>query len=72
VTREFTHKRETINSNTPIMEKEEISIPSIVLQWSNWSAWDDLKVDARYGGGVKVPNGEPGVYEVKYPADHFP
>jgi hypothetical protein len=48
------------------MAKEEISIPLIVLEWSNWSSWDGLKVDVRSGMGVKVPNGEPGVYEVKY------
>ncbi len=48
------------------MEKEEISIPSTVLEWSAWVAWGDLEVDARYGNGVKVPNGEPGVYEVKH------
>lgn len=48
------------------MEREEIRIPLIVLEWSEWVAWDDLKVDARHGGGVKVPNQKPGVYEVKY------
>lgn len=47
------------------MEKEEVTIPKILLTWSKWVAWDDLKVDARYGGGVRVPT-EPGVYEVKY------
>ncbi len=47
------------------MEKEEISIPAIVLEWSDWFAWDDFKVDARNGNGVKVPNGSPGVYEAK-------
>lgn len=66
MTREFTHKYETINSGTTTIEREEITIPSFVLEWSNWWAWDDLKVDARQGDGVKVPNREPGVYEVKY------
>lgn len=64
--REFTHKYEASNSMTQMMEKEEITIPPIVLEWSIWFAWEDLKVDARCGGGVKVPNGEPGVYEAKY------
>jgi len=48
------------------MERIEINIPPVVLEWSEWVPWDDLKVDARYGSGVKVPNREPGVYEVKY------
>jgi len=46
------------------MEKEEIKIPPIELEWSNWIPWDDLKADAR-GGGIKVPNKKPGVYEAK-------
>ena len=48
------------------MEEEVINIPSIVLKWSEWVSWNDLKIDARYGGGVRVPNYWPGVYEVKY------
>lgn len=48
------------------MERQEISIPPIVLEWSEWVPWDQLKVDARYGGGVKVPNRVAGVYEVKH------
>jgi hypothetical protein len=48
------------------MERQEVSIPTIVLEWSDWFSWDDLKVDARYGSGVNVPNDAPGVYEVKY------
>jgi len=47
------------------LAKEVINIPPIVLEWSDWIPWDDLKADARYGG-VKVPNGVPGVYEAKY------
>jgi len=47
------------------MEREAVAIPPIVLDWSDWTAWSDLKVDARYGGGVRVPNREPGVYEAK-------
>lgn len=48
------------------MERIEINIPPVVLEWSEWVPWDDLKVDARYGSGVRVPNREAGVYEVKY------
>ena len=46
--------------------EEIINIESIVLRWSDWVSWDDLKIDARHGGGVRVPNYIPGVYEVKY------
>jgi excinuclease UvrABC nuclease subunit len=46
------------------MDKEVINIGSIVLRWSEWFSWDELKSDARYGG-VSVPS-EKGVYEVKY------
>jgi len=48
------------------MEREIIIIPPIVLEWSEWFAWDDLKIDARHSGGVKVPNREAGVYEARY------
>jgi hypothetical protein len=48
------------------MEVEMIVIPAIYLGWSDWVAWDSLKVDARSGAGVRIPNGFPGVYEVKY------
>jgi excinuclease UvrABC nuclease subunit len=50
------------------VEKEEINIPTILLEWSAWVPWDDLKIDVRYGGGVRVPT-EPGVYQVKYRDD---
>ena len=46
--------------------EEIINIEPIVLRWSDWVSWDDLKIDARHGGGVRVPNYIPGVYEVKY------
>ncbi len=46
--------------------KEVINIETIVLNWSEWVSWNELLVDARFGGGVKVPNYLPGVYEVKY------
>ena len=48
------------------MDGEMINISPIILKWSDWVSWDALKVDARQGGGVRVPNHEPGVYEVKY------
>jgi len=47
------------------MDRETISIPAITLEWNEWIAWNDLQVDARRGG-VKVPNGMPGVYEVRH------
>lgn len=48
------------------MERQIIKIPVIELEWSHWVPWDDLKIDARKKGGVRVPNKKPGVYEVKY------
>lgn len=47
------------------MEIETIKIPPIQLRWSAWVSWEDLRDDAR-GGGIKVPNKEPGVYEARY------
>lgn len=46
------------------MTTEKIDIGSILLDWSEWVSWDELKADARMGG-IKVPNYEPGVYEAK-------
>lgn len=48
------------------MEREIIKFPSIELKWSDWISWDELKVDARRDKGIKVPNKQPGVYEVRY------
>lgn len=48
------------------MEIEIIKIPRIKIKWSNWTPWDELKIDARGRSGIKVPNKKPGVYEVKY------
>ena len=48
------------------MDRETFNIPPITLEWSDWVSWDELVIDARGGGGVRVPNHEPGVYEVKY------
>ncbi len=47
------------------MESEIIDIPQIVLSWSEWFFWNDLKEDAR-SGGIKIPNKIPGVYEVRF------
>jgi hypothetical protein len=47
------------------MDIEIIEIPRIELRWSEWYGWEELKEDAR-SGGIKIPNGVPGVYEVKY------
>jgi len=45
--------------------RQVITIPSIVLEWSDWVAWGELLRDARRRGIVRVPNRRPGVYEVK-------
>ena len=47
------------------MEIEILEIPRIELRWSEWQRWEELKEDAR-SGGIKIPNGIPGVYEAKY------
>ena len=48
------------------MGEEMINIPPIMLKWSDWVSWGDLVIDARGEGGVRIPNQEPGVYEVRY------
>ena len=47
------------------MESVTLHIPPIELEWSDWVQWNSLKVDSRSGAGVIVPNGVPGVYEVR-------
>jgi len=47
------------------MVKQKIEIPPIELEWSDWVLWTDLKLDVRESG-IRVPNGQPGVYEAKY------
>ena len=47
------------------MESQTISIPPIILRWSEWTMWNDLLIDARSGTGILIPNGESGVYEVR-------
>jgi len=48
------------------MEKEVLNIPQIELSWSEWVSWNQFLIDSRSGEGVIVPNGIPGVYEVRY------
>ncbi len=48
---------------------EVIVIPPIALDWSEWRTWEQIKLDARFEGGVTVPNRVSGVYEVRYKED---
>jgi hypothetical protein len=48
------------------MNEETIILPPIILRWSAWTPWADLLVDSRSGAGIMIPNGVPGVYEVRY------
>jgi len=52
-----------------VSELTRLEIGTIVLEWSPWTAWQDVLVDNRGGLGISIPNRTPGVYEVKY-ADH--
>jgi hypothetical protein len=57
----FTKQREWL-----CVEREVMVISSIELEWSDWSAWEDIKADERRKNvTVRVPK-EPGVYEAKY------
>ena len=47
-----------------MMEIQEINIPQIHLEWSAWADWNEVMKDAR-SGGIRIPNGKPGVYEVR-------
>jgi hypothetical protein len=48
-------------------KEEPIHIPPILLEWSDWTPWSDLAIDARaLGSGVRVPNNTPGVYEARH------
>jgi len=47
------------------MDLNRIIIPPITLHWSSWIRWKTLEPHARSPGGVAVPNGRPGVYEVR-------
>jgi hypothetical protein len=46
------------------MEKDIIRIPEIVLEWSAWNLWENLKTDGQTGVDIRIPK-EPGVYEVR-------
>jgi hypothetical protein len=48
------------------MEREEIVILLIVLDWTDWVAWTDVELDARtYPARDRLPD-TLGVYEAKY------
>lgn len=42
-----------------------IELPDVVLKWSSWHKWDDLKRDTRESG-IFVPNKKCGVYEARH------
>lgn len=46
------------------MRSQDIHIPPVHLEWSEWVSWNRLVRDAR-SGGIYIPNGKPGVYEVR-------
>ena len=46
------------------MEKQTIDLGTVTLQWSDWFPWDSIKADARFPGGISIPNFKSGVYEV--------
>ncbi len=48
------------------MKAQEIKIPDILLSWSDWTKWDEIINGARNNDGVNIPNGKPGVYEVRF------
>lgn len=50
-------------------EQTRLEIGVIVLDWDPWIPWRDVLVANRGGAGVHIPNGVPGVYEVRY-VDH--
>jgi hypothetical protein len=54
---------------TTMGERMILEIGTITLDWSDWAPWTALLADARGGAGVPIPNGQPGVYEVKR-SDH--
>lgn len=46
------------------MKKQKLHIGLIVLRWSKWCPWNELKKDARREG-IKIPDRKAGVYEAK-------
>ncbi len=53
----------------PMGNRVILEIGMITLDWSDWAPWTALLADARGATGVPIPNGRPGVYEVKL-SDH--
>jgi len=52
------------DEGTPAAQVQALELPPIVLAWSAWTRWDDLRQDERLRTGPRVPIGRPGVYEV--------
>ena len=48
-------------------DEQILVIEPIALEWSPWTPWHALLVDARSEGGVRMPNRILGVCEVRYP-----
>jgi hypothetical protein len=46
------------------MMEQQMAIPPIILDWSDWIPWNRLKIHANKQQGLSVPS-DPGVYEVK-------
>jgi hypothetical protein len=38
------------------MEKDIIRIPEIVLEWSAWNLWENLKTDGQTGVDIRIPH----------------
>lgn len=47
------------------METQHITIPTITLNWSDWTPWECFESDQTSPNSFRLPAG-PGVYEVKY------
>ena len=48
------------------MDKQEIKLPLIVIEWSEWFPWKKFLIHGKHPFlGIKMPN-KPGVYELKY------
>ena len=52
-------------SKSQTSKQQTINIPTITLTWSEWTPWGLIELLER-AGGVAIPNGVPGVYEVKH------
>jgi len=44
---------------------QRIKFGEIKLRWSKWVSWKSLEIDGLQDGSSKIPNKEPGVYEVR-------